>query len=375
MLTELNNNMISLVNKLRAQDPTFCLSLAFKATAFGKTVQELCNIGGQERELSVAEKINFCCKASFAIAQGIDLISVRSSRTTRLATTASVGITGIVSTCVERYLAGRINNLDDIVALIGLVATQVGISFSSATEASPQTFGAYKDRINNASMVVACAGGFTAHHPDVVSYLISFVAQAVHNVVLPLFHNVYPAPHNMIQQNNVANMPHNMIQQNPEERRFIALAKIAIKLKNSDRIPCLLDDLKITGQTAFRHRCFISTRAIRHIVVPALAKIDALTPSYERAEAEKWLREKPNEAPPGWPEQQLPLPLQQHYFVSCRQKQYAIERATRKVTAYYLDGLDEIASQRALEKGILNFVEYKFKRLFKFCEVLFSGSY
>lgn len=82
-------------------------------------------------------------------------------------------------------------------------------------------------------------------------------------------------------------------------------------------IPSYYNDL-------FPNKCLISGNAIRTIVVP-IASVGFQ--GYEKTELVKWMREKPNEAPPGWPVDRLPLPLREEYFQGDAVRQQAFDHA------------------------------------------------
>jgi hypothetical protein len=84
--------------------------------------------------------------------------------------------------------------------------------------------------------------------------------------------------------------------------------------------------------------CVLTGRPIQQILVsgsdPELY--------FERPTLEKWLREQPEQAPPGWPVDQLPLPLNRSYFIS----HPALQRQVRQDWERHIRGLMESLESR-----------------------------
>lgn len=80
-------------------------------------------------------------------------------------------------------------------------------------------------------------------------------------------------------------------------------------------------------ESIFPVKCLITGNAIRTVVVPNLGAEIPGMPKYEKTEFLKWMREKPNEAPPGWPVDRLPLPLREGYYIGDEEAQRTINRS------------------------------------------------
>lgn len=102
--------------------------------------------------------------------------------------------------------------------------------------------------------------------------------------------------------------------------------RLAVGLPEAEEIP----EFFLANPNLRRNKCFLSNRLIRHV----LKLRDRRFPRFlfEKKAVEDWIREKPNEVPAGWPEDVLPLPIRQDYFIQDRARQRNIDEALRLIS-------------------------------------------
>ena len=112
-------------------------------------------------------------------------------------------------------------------------------------------------------------------------------------------------------------------------RDVLQLFRYAARLDSLPSIPPIIAD-----DPAFIHHCPITGKPIRFILVPNLPEDlrndDILDIVYERAAIEEWIKNTPNEAPPNWPIDLLPLPLKNNSLMVDAPRQADINRIIQR---------------------------------------------
>ncbi len=131
------------------------------------------------------------------------------------------------------------------------------------------------------------------------------------------------------------------------------LLRFEERLGDLSRIPDFIADDPLLAI----YRCPIAKWPIRFAFLPKLSdeqlsKNRSLAKlAYDKVEAEKWIKERPREAPPGWPVSLLPLPMKSGYFVTNLYKQDAIDSTLKIIIKELRKDCLEAAAKESLSSS------------------------
>lgn len=322
------------------------------------------NIGrlAQKDKWSKADKVDFAAQLLFAGAQATEIgfgASSNISSELKIASSISAGALdmGRVATrsMAERGKIDRETALD----MLQTGLFRVGDLGFTTLQYSPQTFGSYSNSASNASMIATTASvtiqGGRIVYRRIQDYRANVGTQQ----------NAAVAPQ--------APPPSNPGTHHPHLQRWLKLQNARLKEK---ALKALTDGIIINGQIVRIDDlsignsqgnsevdkiykdvmndlkvvtvCKMTGKPIVDCLMPAFDTNDA-TQIYDRASVDDWLRDKPNTAPPDWPVNEKPLPLQRSYFFKSAATQRHIDTQWEAVAKEFLKRLHQKQKEEAAQ--------------------------